>query len=391
MLPPLSDPVALTQALIRCESVTPEDAGALGVLEEALAPSGFSCVRMPFSEPGTPDVDNLFARIGAKGPHLCFAGHTDVVPTGDAALWTHPPFSANIVDGVLYGRGAVDMKGAVGAFAAAALQVVAEIGDALPGSISLLITGDEEGPAINGTVKMLRQLEARGEIPDHCVVGEPSNPKALGDEIKIGRRGSHSGRLTVTGIQGHVAYPEKARNPVKGLLAVLNRFLAEPLDAGTEQFAASNLELTSIDVGNPATNIIPPKAEARFNVRFNNCHTAAGLEALLSRQAEEALAGSGLAFSLKFAGNAEAFVTEPGPLIHTLGEVIGEVTGRRPNLATGGGTSDARFIANYCPVIEFGLVNETIHAVDEHTTVKDLQALTEIYRLFIHRYFETFA
>lgn len=385
-----SDPVALAQALIRCPSVTPAEAGALGILEDVLAPAGFACRRMPFSEPGTPDVDNLFARFGDGDPHLCFAGHTDVVPTGDEGLWTHPPFAADIVDGWLFGRGAVDMKGAIAAFAAAVLQALEEHGGTLPGSVSFLITGDEEGPAVNGTVKMLEQLKAESQVPDHCVVGEPSNPSVIGDAIKIGRRGSHSGRLSITGLQGHVAYPDKARNPVKGLLAVLNSFMAEPLDAGTEQFAASNLEITSVDVGNPATNIIPASAEARFNIRFNDRHTARSLESRLRKQASDALTGTGLKHDLSFSGNAEAFVTAPGPLIDALSQVIHTVTGQRPELSTGGGTSDARFITNYCPVIEFGLVNETIHQVDERTSVADLQAVTEIYKRFILRYFEVF-
>ncbi len=385
-----SDPIALAQALIRCPSVTPAEAGALGVLEDALAPAGFVCRRMPFSEPGTPDVDNLFARFGDDGSHLCFAGHTDVVPTGDEDLWTHPPFAADIVDGWLFGRGAIDMKGAVAAFAAAVLQVLDENGGTLPGSVSLLITGDEEGPAVNGTIKMLEALKGENQIPDHCILGEPSNPSQIGDAIKIGRRGSHSGHLSVKGVQGHVAYPEKARNPVKGLLAVLNSFMAEPLDTGTEQFAASNLEITSVDVGNPATNIIPSMAEARFNIRFNDRHTAKSLEAHLRTQASEALAGTDLKHELSFSGNAEAFVTAPGPLIDALSEVVHAVTGRRPELSTGGGTSDARFITNYCPVIEFGLVNKTIHQVDERTPVADLQSVTDIYKRFILRYFEVF-
>lgn len=390
MTNPKSDPIALAQALIRCPSVTPADAGALGVLEDALAPAGFVCRRMPFSEPGTPDIDNLFARFGDDGPHLCFAGHTDVVPTGDEGLWTHPPFAADIVDGLLFGRGAIDMKGAVAAFMAAVLQALDENGGTLPGSVSFLITGDEEGPAVNGTIKMLETLKAENQIPDHCILGEPSNPSQIGDAIKIGRRGSHSGHLSVKGVQGHVAYPEKARNPVKGLLAVLNSFMAEPLDAGTEQFAASNLEITSVDVGNPATNIIPAMAEARFNIRFNDRHTAKSLESRLERQASEALAGTDLRHELSFSGNAEAFVTAPGPLIDALTEVVHAVTGRRPELSTGGGTSDARFITNYCAVIEFGLVNKTIHQVDERTPVADLEAVTDIYKRFILRYFEVF-
>ncbi len=390
MANPKSDPIALAKSLIRCPSVTPAEAGALGVLEDALAPAGFVCRRMPFSEPGTPDVDNLFARFGDGSPHLCFAGHTDVVPTGDESLWTHPPFAADIVDGWLFGRGAIDMKGAVAAFAAAVLQILEENGNTVPGSVSFLITGDEEGPAVNGTIKMLEILKAENQIPDHCILGEPSNPTQIGDAIKIGRRGSHSGHLSVKGVQGHVAYPEKARNPVKGLLAVLNSFMAEPLDAGSEQFAASNLEITSVDVGNPATNIIPAMAEARFNIRFNDRHTAMSLESRLEKQASEALAGTGLKHELSFSGNAEAFVTAPGPLIDALTEVVYAVTGRRPDLSTGGGTSDARFITNYCPVIEFGLVNKTIHQVDERTPVADLQAVTDIYKRFILRYFEVF-
>jgi succinyl-diaminopimelate desuccinylase len=384
------DPVALAQGLIRCPSVTPAEGGALDLLESVLKPAGFACHRLPFSAPGTPDVDNLLARVGEGAPHLCFAGHTDVVPPGDEGLWSHPPFAGEVADGWLYGRGAVDMKGAVAAFAAAVLGLLEDRGGTLPGSVSLLITGDEEGPAVNGTVKVLEWMAANGHTPDHCLLGEPSNPAALGDAIKIGRRGSHSGRLTVTGTQGHVAYPEKALNPIPGLLAVLNRFLAEPLDHGTNQFAASNLEVTSIDVGNPAENIIPARAEARFNIRFNDLHRAETLVARLRDEAAEALSDTGLGHELTFSGNAEAFVTKPGPLVDALSAVVEDVTGRTPELSTGGGTSDARFIFSYCPVVEFGLVNATIHQVDERTSIADLEALTVIYRRFIARYFEVF-
>jgi succinyl-diaminopimelate desuccinylase len=382
-----SDPVALARALIQCPSVTPAEGGALAFLESVLKPAGFTVERVTFSEPGTPDVDNLYARIGTEGPHLTFAGHTDVVPPGDAGQWRHGPFAGEIVDGQLYGRGAVDMKGGIACFLAAALDHVAAEGGKPKGSISFLITGDEEGPSVNGTEKLIAWAHQRGERFDHCIVGEPSNPEALGDMIKIGRRGSLSAIVTVEGRQGHVAYPQRAANPIPVLLAILNRLTAEPLDAGNAHFQPSNLEITSIDVGNGATNVIPQAATARFNIRFNDEHTLDSLKAKIEAAVAEA-ARPGITPSVSYArGNSQSFITKPGPFVEMVAETIAEVTGRSPELSTTGGTSDARFIKDYCPVIEFGLVGQTMHAVDERVGVEDLVALTAIYRRIIDRYF----
>jgi succinyl-diaminopimelate desuccinylase len=382
--------VQLAQNLIRCESVTPLEAGALDALAEALKPGRFACERLTFSEEGTEPIDNLFARIGDGPPHLCFAGHTDVVPPGDAALWTHPPFAAEIADGALYGRGAVDMKGAIACFAAAALDYVKSRGREIDGTISLLITGDEEGPAINGTRKVLAWMKEKGLSPDHCLVGEPTNSKRLGEAIKIGRRGSLNGRLKVTGVQGHVAYPHLANNPVKGLIKVLARLYDMPLDYGSAHFSPSNFEVTSIEVDNKATNVIPATAAARFNIRYNDRHAPDSLKALLREQAGLALSGSGLSFTFAFEPPSHSFLTEPGPLDALLSEAVHEITGLTPSLSTDGGTSDARFIKDYCPVVEFGLTTETIHKADEHVTIADLEQLTAIYRRFIALYFKTF-
>ncbi len=382
--------VQLAQGLIRCESVTPNDAGALEVLIETLKPARFTFWRLTFKDENTPPVDNLFARIGEGPPHLCFAGHVDVVPPGEAKLWSHPPFAAEIADGRLYGRGAADMKGAIACFTAAALDYVKSRGRELDGSISLLITGDEEGPAINGTRKVLAWMKEQGERPDHCLVGEPTNAKRIGEAIKIGRRGSLNGWLKVTGVQGHVAYPHLASNPVKGLVKILSRYYDAPLDYGSAHFSPSNLEVTSIDVGNPTTNVIPAFAEARFNVRYNDRHSAEALKALLREQATLALSGTDLSASIEFEPPSDSFLTEPGPLDALLSEAVREVTGLTPTLSTDGGTSDARFIKDYCPVIEFGLSTATIHKADEHVAVADLEQLTPIYRRFISLYFETF-
>lgn len=386
---PAHDAIAIAQALVRCPSVTPQEGGALDYLGRLLAQAGFTCRRLPFSEPGTPDVDNLFARIGEGAPHLCFAGHTDVVPPGDAARWTHPPFAGEIADGFLWGRGAVDMKGDIACFAAAAIGFLRAQGGP-PGSLSFLITGDEEGPSINGTRKVLAWMDAHGHRPDHCLVGEPSNPNALGDAIKIGRRGSVSARLTVTGTQGHSAYPQFANNPVPGLLAVLNAYLAEPLDGGTEHFEPSYVVVTGIDTGNPAFNVIPERISANVNIRFNDQHDAESLRAMLRAKAAAALDRSGLEHTIDFEPASPCFRTQSPELIGVMAEVIQRHTGRAPELSTGGGTSDARFIKDYCPVIEFGLVNATIHKIDERVPIDDLEKLTAIYRDFIGRYFEVF-
>jgi succinyl-diaminopimelate desuccinylase len=380
-----TDPVALAQALIRCASVTPTDDGALGLVAAALTPLGFTCHAMSFSAPGTPDIANLYARRGTAGPNLCFAGHTDVVPPGDTAAWTSPPFAASIREGVLYGRGAVDMKGAIACFIAASARHIAA-NPAHAGSLSLLITGDEEGPSINGTVKVLDWLAARGETLDACLVGEPSNPAALGDEIKIGRRGSVNGEIVVHGRQGHAAYPDKADNPVPKLVRLLDRLASVTIDTGTPAFQASNLEVTVIDVPNTATNVIPAVARARFNIRYNDLHTRSRIEDWVRLQCEAAASAVGARYEVVFSGTGDVFLTRPGPLVDTLSAAVRDVTGRTPALTTGGGTSDARFIQAYCPVVEFGLVNATIHQVDERVPLADLETLTRIYQRFIATY-----
>lgn len=378
--------LAIAQALLRCPSVTPADAGALDVLAQLLGRHGFAVHRVTFSEPGTPDVANLYARVGTGAPHLLFAGHTDVVPPGDAAAWRQDPFGGTVFDGLLYGRGAQDMKGGIAAFAAAALGYLAERGPPA-GSIGFLLTGDEEGPAVNGTTKLLDWAHARGERFDHCIVGEPTSRAALGDTLKVGRRGSLNGRLTAHGRQGHVAYPAKADNPVPALLAILQALLAPALDAGTDVFDPSNLEVTSIDVGNPSTNVIPGAAGAAFNVRFNDRWTAATLAAEL--QGRAARAADAERFTLAFMPcNAPAFRTPPSPFTDLVSGAVAAMTGRRPDLSTSGGTSDARFIQRFCPVVELGLVGDTMHMVDEHVPVADLQRLTRVYRAILDAYFE---
>jgi succinyl-diaminopimelate desuccinylase len=380
----------IAQELIACQSVTPEDAGALDVLIGALKPARFTFWRLNFKDEDTPPVDNLYARFGEGPPHLCFAGHVDVVPPGDPALWRHPPFVAEISDGVLYGRGASDMKGAIACFAAAAVDYIKSRGRELDGSISFLITGDEEGPAINGTSKVLAWMKEQGERLDHCLVGEPTNATRIGQALKIGRRGSLNGTLKVTGVQGHVAYPHLAKNPVKGLVKALARLYDTPLDYGSAHFSPSNFEVTSVDVGNLTTNIIPATVQARFNIRFNDRHSADSLKAHVKEQAALALSGSDLSLSIDFEPPSASFLTDPGPLDALLSEAINEVTGLTPSLSTDGGTSDARFIKEYCPVVEFGLTTASIHKADEHVAVADIETLTAVYRRFIALYFETF-
>jgi succinyl-diaminopimelate desuccinylase len=381
------DPVALTAALIRCPSVTPREGGALDLLERTLRGLGFSVERQTFTDADTPDVENLFASIGQGGPHLVFAGHTDVVPEGDAAAWTHPAFGGDLHDGQLYGRGAVDMKGAIASFVAAAADYIARHGGVRHGTLSLLITGDEEGPGINGTAKLLDWAKQQGKRFDHCILGEPTNPERLGDAIKIGRRGSLSGTLTVTGKQGHVAYPHLADNPIRYVVRIMSELMSETLDFGTEHFDPSNLEFTSVDVGNRAVNVIPGQARARFNIRFNDRHTQESLKNWLEARCAQAARGD-VTCTLEYAqGNSDAFLTQPGPFVDIVSDAIAEVTGRKPALSTSGGTSDARFIRHYCPVIEFGLVGQTMHQVDERVSTADLIALTAIYRGIVERYF----
>ncbi|MGX7741518.1 succinyl-diaminopimelate desuccinylase [Rhodopseudomonas parapalustris] len=378
----------IARDLLRCPSVTPADAGALGVLEALLKGAGFDVHRVTFSEAGTADIDNLYARIGDAAPHLCFAGHTDVVPPGEASAWTHGAFSGDVADGLLYGRGAVDMKGGIACAVAATLDYLASHGGRPNGSISFLITGDEEDVAVNGTVKLLQWAAERGEQFDHCIVGEPSNVEAIGDTIKIGRRGSQSGVLIVDGTQGHVAYPHRAANPVPDIARLITALNDEPLDHGSAQFQPSNLEFTSVDVGNAATNVIPAQARAKFNIRFNDHHTQDTLKALVEQRLAAACGNRIRARIDWLPSNADVFVTKPGTFTDLVSASISEVTGRTPDLNTGGGTSDARFIAKYCPVVEFGLVGQTMHQIDERTPVSDLDKLTAIYRGVLERYFK---
>ncbi len=390
-----TDPIANLSILLRCPSVTPQDAGALGALEEMIAPLGFVIDRPVFSEAGTPDIENLYARLGDAGPHLMFAGHTDVVPVGAEAAWTHPPFAAEIAGGDLFGRGAVDMKGGIACFVAAVARHI-EKNEMLPGSVSLLITGDEEGPAVNGTIKLLQWAADKGEQWDAAIVGEPTNPEKLGDMIKIGRRGSLSGMITVRGKQGHVAYPHLADNPIRGLLMLAESLLHPRFDSGTEEFQASNMEITSFDTGNPALNVIPAEATATFNIRFNDLWTAetvmAEIENRLKRAAKHKVLRSDKSdpvdFELQWRDRASpVFLTRDSRLSGTLADSVEAITGNRPELSTSGGTSDARFIKDYCPVVEFGLVGQTMHMIDERVALSDLEMLTVIYQRFIADWF----
>ncbi|MER9834756.1 succinyl-diaminopimelate desuccinylase [Mesorhizobium sp. M0145] len=390
-----TDPTRNLAALIRCASVTPAEGGALSALEEMLKPLGFAVERPVFSESGTPDIENLYARRSGNGPHLMFAGHTDVVPVGDETAWTHPPFAADIANGEMFGRGAVDMKGGIACFVAAVARHIAQKGGP-KGSVSLLITGDEEGPAINGTTKLLEWAAVKGEKWHAAIVGEPTNPDALGDMIKIGRRGSLSGTVVVNGRQGHAAYPQLADNPVRGLVTLVDALLHPVFDNGTRDFQPTNLEVTSIDVGNPATNVIPAKAAASFNIRFNDTWTAETIQAEIHNRLDRAAkrkkyrAGKKTPVDYEIVwrdGPSHVFLTRDDRLIETLGGSIKAVTGRKPALSTSGGTSDARFIKDYCPVVEFGLVGKTMHMVDERVAIADLETLTQIYLRFVEDWF----
>jgi succinyl-diaminopimelate desuccinylase len=385
MKPTPQDPVALLQALIRCPSVTPHEAGALDCVEGWLKPAGFHCTRLVFQDTDTPDIDNLFARIGSSSPHICFAGHTDVVPQGDETIWTHPPFAAEIRDGFMYGRGTTDMKGAIAAYAAAAIDF-AQDNPQFKGSISFLITNDEEGPAINGTVKVLQWMKEHHHIPDHCLVGEPTTVDTLGDTIKIGRRGSLSFVVTVEGKQGHAAYPHKADNPIPKLARLVERLSATSLDNGNAHFDPSTLAFTSFDVGNPAGNVIPSKATLKFNIRYSTEHDFASLKALVAQHIGDISNELGGEWSVQHTEGAEAFITEPGAFVGLVQEAISAETGVVPKLSTSGGTSDARFIKNHCPVLELGPTN-LAHQTDERISVEELKALTRIYRRMLDAYF----
>lgn len=389
------DPVQNLAELIACPSITPAEGGALTALEAMLAPLGFSVERPTFGEDGTPDVENLYARRSGNGPHLMFAGHTDVVPVGDEAAWTYPPFSAAIHNGEMYGRGAVDMKGGIACFVAAVGRHLEKHGG-LNGSISFVITGDEEGPSINGTGKLLEWAKAKGESWDAAIVGEPTNPDKLGDMMKIGRRGGLSGTIVVNGVQGHVAYPHLADNPIRGLVTLVESLLYPAFDNGTKDFQATNLEITTIDVGNPAVNVIPAKATATFNIRFNDTWTDETLMAEIHNRLDKAAGRHKLRPGKKTPVNYEltwrnrvshVFLTHDEKLIGTLTSAVEATTGKRPQLSTSGGTSDARFIKDYCPVVEFGLVGKTMHMVDERVAIADLETLTQIYERFIADFF----
>jgi succinyl-diaminopimelate desuccinylase len=382
-----SSALEIARALIRCRSVTPDDGGALPYLAELLARAGFVAKLVSFEAPGTPAILNLYARFGTGRPNLAFAGHTDVVPPGDLSRWRFDPFAAEIADGELIGRGACDMKGGVAAAAAAASRFISS--GPFKGSISFLITGDEEGPAVNGTVKLLEWALARGERFDHCIVGEPTCVKALGDTIKHGRRGSLNGKLAIHGRQGHVAYPETAQNPVRALPLILASLFEPKLDQGTADFQPSNLEVVSVDVGNPAANVIPGEVRLAFNVRYNDLWTPESLAAEITKRIAEAVPGARTTLTFE-PTNAVAFLTRPGPFTDLVSAAVEDVTGRRPELSTGGGTSDARFIKNACPVIELGLVNATIHAVDERVPLDELERLSLIYQRAMERYFAAF-
>lgn len=385
-LPNPADPLALAQSLIRCRSVTPRDAGALDVVEAVLAGLGFDCTRLPFGD-GAGTVDNLFAKLGSGRPHLVFAGHTDVVPAGDDAAWSVPAFDGALADGQLWGRGAADMKGALATFIAAAAHYLRDHDGTVPGALSLLITGDEEGDAVNGTAKLVTWLRDRGEQMDHCLLGEPTGAAEIGDTIKIGRRGSLTSRITVTGRQGHVAYPDRADNPIHRLLPVLARLAAAELDQGSADFPPSSLQITSVDVANPASNVIPGRVAAVLNIRFNDNHRADNLIRWLEDELKAV--GEGVAVDHQISG--EAFSTPSGPFTELVCAAIQSVTGHLPAASTAGGISDARFIKDLCPVVEFGLVGETMHQIDERIPVSDLYALTTIYHTILERYYESFS
>lgn len=383
------DPVNFAAELIRCPSVTPADAGALDLLEKVLTDIGFTCTRLPFQDPDTARVDNLYARLGNTAPHICFAGHTDVVPVGAADSWQKDPFSGDISEDKLWGRGAADMKGAIAAFVAATADYLAQQGTP-KGSISLLITGDEEGPSVNGTIKMLDWLSTQKEVIDDCIVGEPTNPETLGEMIKIGRRGSVNTTVTIEGVQGHVAYPHRAANPVPHLVQLLERLIAVKLDDGTPHFQPSNLELTGFDVGNAATNVIPALAQARFNIRYNDIWNRDSITDWINDNlttAHNNFNDDQFTMTVDINHSGEAFLTPTGALSDLAVRAVEKTLGMTPELSTSGGTSDARFIKDHSRVIEFGLVGKTMHKIDEHVRVDDIRSLTKIYQEILSGYF----
>ena len=381
------DPLNLSQALIKCPSVTPDSGEALDVLQDILSEMGFRCEQVNFSAADTPDVNNLYAKFGHSSPNFCFAGHTDVVPVGDLEAWTVDPFGAEIKKGMLCGRGASDMKTAIACFVAAVSRFIDTRDNNFKGSISLLITGDEEGPAINGTKKLLEWITEKGDVLDACLVGEPTNPNELGDMIKIGRRGSLNGYLTVSGTQGHTAYPHLADNPIHLIVKMLETIISKELDQGPDHFQASTIQVSTIDVDNPATNVIPAKARATFNVRFNDLHKGTDIERWLREEFDTVTNQTDSSYDLITKVSGEAFLSPPGQLSAVLSGAVTEVTGRTPVLSTSGGTSDARFIKDYCPVAEFGMVGATMHKIDESVRLVDLETLTAIYTTTLKNYF----
>ena len=378
----MSVALELAQSLIRCPSVTPADAGALDVLQKALEARGFDCKRKVFDGNGSDAIDNLYARLGTKGRNFCFAGHTDVVPAGDLDAWTVDPFGGEVKDGRLFGRGAVDMKTGIACFVGGVDAFLAAHPD-FDESISFLITGDEEADAFNGTVRLIEWCDQQGEKFDTCLVGEPTNPKYLGEMMKIGRRGSITGWLTVYGAQGHVAYPHLADNPVPRMIKTLDVLNARALDQGTDHFQPSNLEVTTIDAGNSATNVVPAKVSAAFNIRFNDLHTGVDLEKWI----KDVCAEHAGAHELRVKISGDAFLSTPGKLANLIADSSEKITGKRPEMSTTGGTSDARFIQKYCEVAEFGLVGQSMHKVDEHAMVEDIENLSKIYSEVLSGYF----
>ena len=373
------DPAALTADLIRCASVTPQEGGTLQLLDRLLTTHGFHCTRVDRG-----DVSNLFARWG-NGKTFGFNGHTDVVPVGNLEAWSVDPFGAEIRDGFLYGRGATDMKSGVAAFAAAAIDFVEEMPP--DGSVVLAITGDEEGPAKDGTVALLDWMQAQGERMDHCLVGEPTCPNVMGEMMKIGRRGSMNGYFTVTGVQGHAAYPHRANNPLPAMARLLDQLSSASLDAGTEHFDASTLAVVTIDTGNPATNVIPAQCRATVNIRFNDAHSGASLTEWLQEHANKVAQVFDVHIDLDVSISGESFMTPPGELSDLVARAIQIETNRTPALSTSGGTSDARFVQHHCPVVEFGLVGKTMHQVDERVEIVQIHQLKAIYTRILRDYF----
>ncbi len=382
------DPLELTKSLIKCQSVTPEDGGAQKVLSETLKGLGFECNELVFEDSESPKVKNLYARIGNTAPNFCFAGHTDVVPVGDIKLWESEPFDAIERNGFLFGRGASDKKSAIACFASAASQFIGKYKSDLGGSISLLITGDEEGPAINGTKKLLKWISDKNETLDACLVGEPTNPNNLGDMIKIGRRGSVNGKLVVFGTQGHTAYPHLADNPIHRITKIISAIIDSNLDNGNEHFQPSTLQFSSVDVGNSTTNVIPSEATANFNIRFNDNHSLKSLEEWLKNTIKNTGGIDPDQFELSLRLSGDAFITPPGELSNIISDSVKQVTSRIPDLSTTGGTSDARFIKDYCPVAEFGMVGKSMHKTNECVKISDLEQLTQIYFLVLERFFK---